>query len=34
MFTFAHVSNGNAVLDACGRNQGLNEYLARVGYSF
>jgi hypothetical protein len=34
MFTFAHVSNGNAVLDACGRNQGLNEYLDRVGYSF
>jgi hypothetical protein len=34
MFTFAHVSNGNAVLDGCGRNQGLNEYLVRAGYSF
>jgi hypothetical protein len=34
MFTFDHVSNGNAVLNGCGRNQGLNEYLLRVGYSF
>jgi len=34
MFTFDHLSNGNAVLDGCSRNQGLNEYLLRVGYSF
>lgn len=34
MFTFDHVSNGNAALDGCSRNQGLNEYLLRVGYSF
>jgi hypothetical protein len=34
MFTFDHVSNGNAALDGCPRNQGLNEYLLRVGYSF
>jgi hypothetical protein len=34
MFTFAHVSNGNAALGACSRNQGLNEYLIRAGYSF
>jgi hypothetical protein len=33
MFTFDHVSNGNAVVDGCPRNQGLNEYLLRVGYS-
>jgi lipid A 3-O-deacylase len=33
MFTFDHLSNGNAVLNACSRNQGLNEYLLRVGYS-
>ena len=25
---------GNAVLDGCSRNQGLNEYLIRAGYSF
>ncbi|MPZ56458.1 MAG: acyloxyacyl hydrolase [Rhizobiales bacterium] len=34
MFTFDHLSNGDAVLDGCPRNQGLNEYLVRVGYSF
>ena len=34
MFTFDHVSNGNPVLNGCSRNQGLNEYLLRVGYSF
>jgi hypothetical protein len=34
MFTFDHLSNGNAAFDACSRNQGLNEYLLRVGYSF
>jgi lipid A 3-O-deacylase len=34
MFTFDHLSNGNAVLDGCSRNQGLNEYLLRAGYSF
>ena len=34
MFTFDHLSNGNAVLNGCSRNQGLNEYLLRVGYSF
>jgi hypothetical protein len=34
MFTYDHLSNGNAALDACSRNQGLNEYLLRVGYSF
>ena len=34
MFTFDHLSNGNAVFDGCSRNQGLNEYLLRVGYSF
>ena len=32
--TFDHISNGNAVLDACGRNQGLNTYVVRAGYSF
>jgi len=34
MVTFDHVSNGNDVLHACVRNQGLNQYLIRVGYSF
>ena len=32
--TFEHVSNGNAVLNACSNNVGLNEYGVRVGYSF
>jgi hypothetical protein len=34
MFTFDHLSNGNAVLNGCSRNQGLNAYLVRAGYSF
>ena len=34
MFTFDHVSNGETALGACGVNQGLNEYLLRVGYTF
>lgn len=34
MVTFAHLSNGKAVLDACSRNQGLNQYMIRAGYSF
>src|SRR5581483_7130116 len=34
MFTFDHLSNGNAVLGACPRNQGLNEYGIRVGYGW
>jgi hypothetical protein len=34
MATFDHISNGNAALDVCSRNQGLNEYLIRAGYSF
>jgi len=34
MATFDHVSNGNAALDACGRNQGLNQYLVRAAYTF
>lgn len=32
--TFDHVSNGNAALGACPRNQGLNAYAIRAGYSF
>jgi hypothetical protein len=34
MATFDHLSNGNAVLNACGRNQGINNYGARIGYAF
>ena len=34
MGTFDLLSNGNAVLHACGRNQGINNYGARIGYSF
>lgn len=34
MFTFEHVSNGNAALNACSHNVGLNEYGVRVGYAF
>ena len=34
MFTFDHVSNGDTALAACPVNQGLNEYLLRVGYTF
>lgn len=33
--TFDHVSNGSGIgLSNCGRNQGLNNYGVRVGYSF
>lgn len=34
MFTFDHISDGNAVLHACAHNVGLNEYGIRLGYSF
>jgi hypothetical protein len=34
MATFDHLSNGNAVLGACPRNQGLNEYGLRIGYGW
>jgi lipid A 3-O-deacylase len=34
MVTFDHISNGNAALNACPRNQGLNGYGARIGYTF
>lgn len=34
MFTFDHLSNGNAALHACSHNQGLNQYGVRLGYSF
>jgi len=34
LFTFEHLSNGNAVLHAAPSNQGLNEYGLRVGYAF
>ncbi len=34
MFTFDHLSNGKAELNACGPNHGLNEYGLRLGYSF
>jgi hypothetical protein len=34
MTTFDHLSNGNAVLGACPRNQGLNEYGLRVSYGW
>ena len=34
LVTFEHLSNGNAVLHACRKNQGLNEYGLRVGYAF
>jgi hypothetical protein len=33
--TFDHVSNGSGIgLSNCGRNQGLNNYGVRIGYSF
>jgi hypothetical protein len=35
MFTFDHLSNGSGIgLSNCGRNQGLNNYGARIGYTF
>ena len=35
MFTFDHLSNGSGIgLSTCGRNQGLNNYGARIGYTF
>jgi len=34
LFTFEHLSNGNAALHAAPSNQGLNEYGLRVGYLF
>lgn len=34
LFTFDHISNGNAVLNACSSNVGLNEYGVRLGYAF
>jgi hypothetical protein len=35
MFTFDHISNGNQVFGTgCNRNQGLNNYGARIGFSF
>jgi len=34
MATFDHISNGNAVLNACPHNAGLNEYGLRLGFSF
>ena len=35
MFTFDHVSNGNLIFGTdCARNQGLNNYGVRIGYSF
>ena len=34
-FTFDHLSNGSGIgLSNCGRNQGLNNYGARIGYTF
>lgn len=35
MFTFDHLSNGSGIgLSSCGRNQGLNNYGARIGFTF
>jgi lipid A 3-O-deacylase len=35
MFTFDHLSNGSGIgLSTCGRNQGLNNYGVRIGYTF
>jgi lipid A 3-O-deacylase len=35
MFTFDHLSNGSGIgLSNCGRNQGLNNYGARIGFTF
>jgi lipid A 3-O-deacylase len=35
MFTFDHLSNGSGLgLSNCGRNKGLNNYGARIGYTF
>jgi lipid A 3-O-deacylase len=35
MFTFDHLSNGSGIgLSNCGRNQGLNNYGVRIGYTF
>ena len=35
MFTFDHLSNGSGIgLSNCGRNKGLNNYGARIGYTF
>lgn len=35
MFTFDHLSNGSGIgLTNCGRNQGLNNYGARIGFTF
>jgi hypothetical protein len=35
MLTFDHLSNGNAIgLSTCGRNQGLNNVGARIGFAF
>jgi hypothetical protein len=35
MFTFDHVSNGNSLFGTgCNKNQGLNNYGARIGYTF
>jgi len=35
MFTFDHMSNGMGIFGtSCGRNVGLNNYGARIGYSF
>ena len=35
MFTFDHLSNGAGLgISNCGRNQGLNNYGARIGYTF
>ena len=34
MFTYDHLSNGNAVFGACSRNQGLTQLGGRIGYTF
>lgn len=35
MFTFDHLSNGSGIgLTNCGRNQGVNNYGGRIGYTF
>ena len=35
LFTFDHLSNGSGLgLTTCGRNQGLNNYGARIGFTF
>jgi lipid A 3-O-deacylase len=35
MTTFSHMSNGNSTLGtSCERNQGINNYGVRIGYSF